>query len=53
MRDIGFDATWCLTDLGATAETVVREWFAATSYDVVLIGAGIRTIPTTSRCSND
>jgi len=46
LRDLGFDATWCLTDLGETAESVVRATLAATSYDIVLIGAGIRAIPT-------
>jgi hypothetical protein len=45
LRDLGFDAAWCLTDLGATAEAVVRAALAATPYDVVLIGAGIRALP--------
>ena len=45
LRDLGFDAAWCLTDLGETAEAVVRAALAAKSYDVVLIGAGIRVLP--------
>jgi len=45
LRDLGFDAAWCLTDLGATAEAVVRAALAAQPYDVVLIGAGIRVLP--------
>ena len=45
LRDLGLDAAWCLTDLGATAEAVVRAALAATPYDVVLIGAGIRMLP--------
>lgn len=45
LRDLGFDAAWCLTDLGATAEAVVRTALAAKPYDVVLIGAGIRVMP--------
>jgi len=45
LRDLGLDAAWCLTDLGATAEAVVRAALAATPYDVVLIGAGIRMVP--------
>ena len=45
LRDLGFDATWCLTDLGATAESVVRAALAAGPYEAVLIGAGIRVIP--------
>jgi hypothetical protein len=45
LRDLGFDAAWCLTDLGATAEAVVRAALAEKPYDVVLIGAGIRVMP--------
>jgi hypothetical protein len=45
LRDLGFDATWCLTDLGETAASVVRAALAEKPYDVVLIGAGIRAIP--------
>jgi hypothetical protein len=45
LRDLDFDAAWCLTDLGATAEAVVRAALAAKPYDVVLIGAGIRVMP--------
>ena len=44
LRDLGFDAKWCLVDLGATAEGVVRNELDATAHDVVLIGAGVRTI---------
>jgi hypothetical protein len=43
--DLGFDAKWCLTDRGETAEAVVRAELVAKEYDVVLIGAGVRTIP--------
>jgi hypothetical protein len=46
LRDLGFDATWCLVDTGATAESVVRTALEARAYDVVLVGAGVRTIPT-------
>jgi hypothetical protein len=45
LRDLGFDAAWCLVDLGATAEAVVRAALAAKPYDVVLIGAGVRVQP--------
>jgi hypothetical protein len=45
LREMGFDAKWCLVDLGQTAEAVVRSALGATVYDVVLIGAGVRTIP--------
>ena len=43
--DLGFDAKWCLVDLGDTAEAVVVSALRAAVYDVVLIGAGVRTIP--------
>ena len=45
LRELGFDAAWCLVDLGATAEAVVRATLAAKPYDLVLIGAGIRVQP--------
>lgn len=45
LRDLGFDADWCLTDLGETAEAVVRDALDAKRYEAVLIGAGIRTLP--------
>ncbi len=43
--DLGLDARWVLTDLGATAESTVRAALAEKPYEVVLIGAGIRAIP--------
>lgn len=43
--NLGFDAKWCLVDLGDTAEAVVVSALRAAAYDVVLIGAGVRTIP--------
>lgn len=45
LRELGFDAKWCLTDRGQTAESVVRDALRDKEYDVVLIGAGVRTIP--------
>ncbi len=45
VRELGYDAKWLLTDRGETAARVVAEDLAATSYDVILVGAGIRTIP--------
>lgn len=45
LRDIGFDAHWCLTDRGETAEAVVRAELAADTYDLILIGAGVRAFP--------
>lgn len=45
LRELGFDARWCLVDLGETAEAVARAALEARSPEVVLIGAGVRTIP--------
>lgn len=39
----GLDARWCLFDRGETAGEVVRAALAEKAYDVVLIGAGVRT----------
>jgi len=35
----------CLIDLGATAEGVVLKALAENTFDVILIGAGIRALP--------
>jgi hypothetical protein len=43
--DLGFDARWCLTDRGETAEAVVKTALATGPYEVILIGAGVRTVP--------
>jgi len=43
--DLGFDAKWCLVDRGETAVAVVQAALEAKHYDVVLIGAGVRTMP--------
>lgn len=45
LRDLGYDADLCLTDLGETAERVVQDKLRTKAYDCVLIGAGIRVIP--------
>lgn len=43
--DLGFDARWCLVDRGETAEAVAQAALESKSYDVILIGAGVRAIP--------
>lgn len=43
---LGYDAELCLTDLGDTAADVVAQKLAEKSFNCVVIGAGIRTIPT-------
>jgi len=45
LKDLGCDVELCLIDLGATAETVVRERLRQKPFDCILIGAGVRTIP--------
>ena len=45
LRDLGYDARWLLIDRGETAEAVVTAALQDKTYDCILIGAGIRTIP--------
>lgn len=42
--NLGLDARWCLTDRGETAEAVAREALLSAPWDVVLLGAGLRTV---------
>lgn len=42
----GYEAELCLTDFGATAEDVLRNALIQKQYDCVLVGAGVRTVPT-------
>jgi hypothetical protein len=42
---LGFEADMCLTDFGETAERVLKEKLKAKSYDCVMIGAGVRAMP--------
>jgi hypothetical protein len=43
--DLGFDASWCLVDRGETAEAVTRAALTERPCDLVLVGAGVRTLP--------
>ena len=45
LTQLGYDVQMRLTDFGETAEAVVRDHLQQKRFDVVLIGAGIRTIP--------
>jgi hypothetical protein len=45
LRDLGYDAGWLLIDRGETAEAVVLAALQENTFDCVLIGAGIRTVP--------
>ena len=44
LRDLGYDATWLLTDRGETAVALVTARLAAEKFDCIVVGAGIRTI---------
>ena len=39
----GFDSTLCLVDLGQTAQQTVQQALGQRRFDIVLIGAGVRT----------
>lgn len=43
---LGYDVHVCLTDFGETAEAVAREHLRQKPFDCVMIGAGVRTMPT-------
>jgi hypothetical protein len=45
LNALGYDTQLCLTDLGRTAEAVVSKKLSESTFDCILIGAGIRTIP--------
>ena len=45
LLDLGYDARWLLIDRGETAEAVVLAALKEKTFDCVLIGAGIRTVP--------
>jgi hypothetical protein len=42
---LGYQAEVCLTDLGETAEAVVRDKLQQGAFACVVIGAGVRTLP--------
>ena len=45
IRELGHEAAVLLVDDGATAERVVRDALAADPPDIIVIGAGVRTLP--------
>jgi hypothetical protein len=45
LRGLGYEADLCLTDFGETAEQMVEDKLRTKAYDCVMIGAGIRVIP--------
>ena len=42
---LGYSVQTCLTDFGETAEAVVQSALNQKRFDCVLIGAGVRTVP--------
>lgn len=45
LRAAGYDVDNCLIDFGAAGVAKAGRWLAAKYYDAVLIGAGIRLVP--------
>ena len=45
LNALGYDAQLCLIDLGRTAEAVVLQQLSQDTFDCILIGAGVRTVP--------
>jgi hypothetical protein len=45
LQKMGFATTFCLVDLGQTAEQVARAALQEKQFDAVVIGAGVRTPP--------
>jgi hypothetical protein len=42
LRDLGYEVTSCLIDLGDTAEAVTATALRANDFDCIVIGAGLR-----------
>jgi hypothetical protein len=45
LRALGYDARHCLIDFGKTAEAVVTAELQKHRFDCILIGAGVRDVP--------
>lgn len=45
LKAFGYDTQQCLTDFGQTAEAVVTAQLQRRQFDCILIGAGVRTVP--------
>jgi hypothetical protein len=45
LAGLGYSVQTCLTDFGETAEDVVRRVLMQKAFDCVMIGAGIRIVP--------
>ena len=49
LKALGYHAELCLIDFGKTAEKVLRQRLGQTSFDCILIGAGVRLAPQNTR----
>lgn len=45
LTKLGYTVQTCMTDFGDTAEAVVRADLGQRQWDCVMIGAGVRTVP--------
>ncbi|MCE9553535.1 MAG: hypothetical protein K8T91_09200 [Planctomycetes bacterium] len=45
LKSLGYEPDMCLTDFGATAEATLRDHLRRHRFDCILIGAGVRTVP--------
>ena len=45
LSSLGYNVQTCMTDFGETAEAVVQEQLEQQHFDCVMIGAGVRTVP--------
>jgi len=45
LKALGYDAQHCLIDFGQTAEAVVTAVLQKQQFDCILIGAGVRDVP--------
>ncbi len=45
LKALGYDAHHCLTDFGQTAAAVVTAQLERQQFDCILIGAGVRAVP--------
>ena len=45
LTGLGYSVQMCFTDFGETAESVVQRQLGQKRFDCVLIGAGVRTVP--------
>jgi len=45
LKALGYDAQHCLIDFGQTAEAVVAAELQKQQFDCILIGAGVRDVP--------